>query len=77
LLNLFQVPDSNITLNATSLYLDLYSRDEIKRYIEWYMIGMAVASGIILFAIMGYFPDKPPSPPSATSTLPRFSSKDS
>jgi hypothetical protein len=66
-----QVPDKNITLNDSSLFLELYSRDEVKKYIEWYMIGMAVAAGLILIAIIAYFPDKPPMPPSATSTLPR------
>ena len=39
--------------------------------IEWYMVGMAVASCTIFIGLFIYFPDKPPSQPSTTSTIPR------
>ena len=71
-----KVPDRNTTqasdfFTDTFRVLDTYSRDEVKQYIQWYMIGMAVVAVGLLIAFSIYFPDKPPSPPSATSALPR------
>jgi hypothetical protein len=51
--------------------LDTYTRDEVKEYIEWYMFGMSMTSVGLFVAFLAYFPDKPPTPPSATSALPR------
>ena len=58
-------------LSESFRVLDTYSRDEVKEHIRWYMIGMAVVAVSVFIGFLVYFPDKPPSPPSATSALPR------
>ena len=81
LFNIFQqVPDKNSTESSAGLglmlnnnlgSLETYTRDDIKAYIEWYMIGQAAVAVALFIGFMIYFPDKPPTPPSATSALPR------
>ena len=42
--------------------------------LNFYIIGAGV-SAIILFALLAYFPSKPPSTPSNSSSVPRISFK--
>ena len=49
------------------------TRDEEKQLIWYYMLGMAVISIVILLAMVIYFPDKPKSPPTASSALSNYS----
>ena len=62
------VPDKNLTISS---WEDVTEVKDVKKEIQWYMGLDAGVSVALLIAVLVYFPAKPPTPPSASASVPR------
>ncbi len=79
LLGPYLVPDNFLNdTNAAPIgnQSDVPSRADIRQDIQWYMVGQAAVACALFLTILAYFPAKPPTPPSPSSSAQRTDYKE-